>query len=134
MAEGELSAPRNIQAGVPQGSVLSPTLYSLYINDTPQTAGVYLSLFTADTCSYSADGEESYVLRKLQRCLTATESWCERWNIKLNEENTQVIYFSHRRTPVEAFLTLKGKQIPFAKPREIPKCNFGQRKLRGKYI
>jgi hypothetical protein len=34
--EGELSTPRYMQARVPQGSVLSPTLYNLYINDTPK--------------------------------------------------------------------------------------------------
>jgi hypothetical protein len=39
--EGELSTPRNKQAGVPQGSVLFPTLYTLYINNTPQNLGVY---------------------------------------------------------------------------------------------
>jgi hypothetical protein len=38
--KGEMSTTRDIQAGVPQGYVLSPTLYSLYINDTPQTHGV----------------------------------------------------------------------------------------------
>jgi len=41
MVEGEMSTPRAIQAGVLQGSVLSPTLYNLRINDTPQTPGVY---------------------------------------------------------------------------------------------
>jgi hypothetical protein len=41
-----------MQAGVPQGSVLSPTLYNLYINDTPQTAGVNLALFADNTCLY----------------------------------------------------------------------------------
>jgi hypothetical protein len=53
--EGKMSTPRDIQAGVPQGSVLSPTLYSLYINDTPRTSGVYLGLFVGDTCIYATD-------------------------------------------------------------------------------
>jgi hypothetical protein len=82
MIEGELSTPRNIQGGVPQGSVLSPILYNLCINDTPQTPRVYLALFADDMCLYSTDHEESYVLRKFQRGHTAMESWCERWNIE----------------------------------------------------
>jgi hypothetical protein len=55
-----------VQAGVPQGSVLSPTLYSLDINDTAQTPGVYLAIFADDTCIYTTDRNEGYVIRKLQ--------------------------------------------------------------------
>jgi hypothetical protein len=47
--EVEMSTPRYMQAGEPQGSVLSPTLYNLYINDTPQTTGMNLALFADDT-------------------------------------------------------------------------------------
>jgi hypothetical protein len=38
-----------VQAGVPQGSILSSAMYSIYINDTPQTPGVSLGLFAEDT-------------------------------------------------------------------------------------
>jgi hypothetical protein len=77
-----------MQAGVPQGSVLSPTLYNIYINDTPQTPVVHLALFADDTCLYATERKEGYVLRKLQRGLDAIEKWCEHWNININEEKT----------------------------------------------
>ena len=41
------------------------------------------------------------------------QSWCERWNIKINEDKTQAIYFSLGNGPAESHLTLKGRNIPF---------------------
>jgi hypothetical protein len=55
LVEGKISIPRDIKAGVPQGSILSPTLYSMYINDTPQTPNVYLGHFADDTCIYATE-------------------------------------------------------------------------------
>jgi hypothetical protein len=40
-------------------------------------------------------------------------AWCERWNIKINEDKTRAIYFSHRKAPPESLLTLNGRNIPF---------------------
>jgi hypothetical protein len=106
--EEEKSTPRYIKTGVPRSPILSPTLYSayiyiyiytVYISDTPQTPG---------------DRKESYVLRKLlQRDLSATEMWCERWNTKISEDKTQAIYFSHRLMPPQAHPTLNGRNIFF---------------------
>jgi hypothetical protein len=70
-----MSTPRCMQAGVPQGSVLSPTLYNLYINDTPQTIGVNLALFADDTCLYATERKEGF-LGKLQRVLNSMSIWC----------------------------------------------------------
>jgi len=66
MFEGELSTPRDLKAGVPQGSDITPTLYTLYINDTLQTPGVYLVFSAYDTYVNTSDGKLGYVLRKLQ--------------------------------------------------------------------
>jgi hypothetical protein len=82
LVESEMSTPRDIKAWVPKGSVLSSTLYSIYINDTPQTPVVCVGLFAGD------DRKEGYVLRKLQRGLGVTEMLCELWNIKINEDST----------------------------------------------
>jgi hypothetical protein len=91
-AESEMSTPRDIQAGMPQCSVLSPTLYILYINNTPRTPGVYLGLFADDNCIYATDRKEGYVLRKLQRGLSANETSCERRNIKIKEDSCHIIF------------------------------------------
>jgi hypothetical protein len=108
-----MSAPREMQARVPQGSILPPTLYIIYINDTTHTRGVYLALFADGTCLYVIGRKEGYVLRKLQRGLDAIQMWCECWNIKTNEDKTQAIYFSHRRRQPESYLTMTGQNIPF---------------------
>jgi hypothetical protein len=89
--EGEMSTLREMTAGVPQGSVFSPTLYNIYVNDPPQTPGVYLALFEDDTCLYATDRKEGFIVRKPQRGLTSIETWCWRWNIKINEDKTQGI-------------------------------------------
>jgi hypothetical protein len=113
--EGELSSPRKIAAGVPQGSVLTPVLYSLYINDAPAAPGTQLALFADDTCTriYATEKHERRVLNKLQRGLTAVGSWCKDWNIKINEGKTQAIYFSRSRRNPEHELQLNGRNIPF---------------------
>jgi hypothetical protein len=108
-----MSTPKFMQARVSQDSVLTPTLYNLYINDTLQTIGVILALFANDNCLYSTELKEGYVFRKVQSGLNSMSAWCERWNIKINEIKTQAIYFSHQRRPPDSLLTLNGRNIPF---------------------
>jgi hypothetical protein len=67
-----------MKAGVPQGSVLSSTLFNLYINDTAQIIGVNLALFADDTGHYATELKEGYVLRNVQRGLNSMAAWCER--------------------------------------------------------
>jgi hypothetical protein len=50
LVEGEMSTPRIMKAGVPQGSILSLTMFNMYVNDTPEAIGIHLALFADDTC------------------------------------------------------------------------------------
>jgi hypothetical protein len=56
---------------------------------------------------------EGYILRKLQHGLNVMAEWPKRWNIKINEDKMQAIYFSHRIRPPESLLTLNGRNTPF---------------------
>jgi hypothetical protein len=103
-----------MQAGVAQCSVLSPTLHNLYINDTFQTVDVNVALFADDTCVYATERKDGYVLRKVPRDLNSMSAWCECWNIKISEDKTRAIYFSHQRRPRDSRLALNGRNIPFA--------------------
>jgi hypothetical protein len=75
--EDEMSTPRKMQTGVPQGFVLSPILFNKYINYTTQAIGVHLALFADDTCLHATEHREAYVQRKLQRRLYSMAEWSE---------------------------------------------------------
>jgi hypothetical protein len=83
-------------------------------SDRGQTIGVHLALFADDTCQYATDRKVGYIVRKLQRGLNSMVAWYESWNIKINEDRTRAIYFSHQRAPHES-LILNGRNIPFVK-------------------
>jgi hypothetical protein len=57
----------------------------------PPTHGDQLTLFADDTCLYVTDRKECFVVRKLERGLSSMETWCERWNMKINEEKPRGI-------------------------------------------
>ena len=52
LIRGQSSLRGNIQAGVPQGSVLGPLLFVVYINDLVDVVDCGIKMFVDDTCLY----------------------------------------------------------------------------------
>lgn len=88
-----LSMPRKIEAGVPQGSCLSPLLYLLYTNDFPILKSVTVSLFADDTLLYASNRNYKYAVLALQRQLNTTQNWFTKWRIQLNVSKTVAVIF-----------------------------------------
>ncbi|GBP67626.1 Probable RNA-directed DNA polymerase from transposon BS [Eumeta japonica] len=90
------SSMRPIRAGVPQGSTLSPVLYSAYINDIPRpSAGVQLALFADDTALYLRSNSIGNILQRLQRAIDELTQWLRLWRIDVNPDKSASIYFNY---------------------------------------
>ncbi|GBP43922.1 hypothetical protein EVAR_41779_1 [Eumeta japonica] len=64
------SSKRRVKARVPQGSTLSPLLYSTYTNDIPRPlSGIQLALFAYDTALYLRGHTESSIYPPIQRAI-----------------------------------------------------------------
>ena len=73
----------NVSSGVPQGSVLGPTLFIYYINDLPDVVDTLLKIFADDTKSYDkAETEEDRT--KLQNSINNLVKWSADWLLGFN--------------------------------------------------
>ncbi|GBP90906.1 Probable RNA-directed DNA polymerase from transposon BS [Eumeta japonica] len=90
------SSMRPIRAGVPQGSTLSPLLYSAYVNDIPRpSTGVQLALFADDTALYIRSNSLGNILPRLQRAIVELTQWLRLWRINVNPDKSASIYFNY---------------------------------------
>lgn len=107
------STKRPIEAGVPQGSVLSPMLYNIFMNDIPVDPHCNLAQYADDTAYYYHTRILQNTIKAIQRCLNNLEFWCKLWRITLNPEKTQTILFTKRRPIVRTNLFLLGTRLPW---------------------
>jgi hypothetical protein len=116
--KGEASTERRIRAGVPQGSVIAPHLYSIFTADFPRDFGwnAAISLFADDTAllcrSFTAKGAAT----RLQSLLNAAAEWSAKWRTAINPAKTQTIIFRRirRKTPAPD-LRLLGQTLTWTK-------------------
>ena len=75
-----------VRRGVPQGSVLGPVLFSLFINDLPGSlpASVTCSLYADDLAIWSSSSSVPTAVEATQGALFRLERWCEYWCLPLN--------------------------------------------------
>ena len=95
VVEGNSSAPIKVTSGVPQGSVLGPTLFVYYINDLPALVKSVAKVFADDTKLYEAvdcvKGKN-----KLQNDIDALTDWTQKWLMQFNSDKCKVLHLGKK--------------------------------------
>ncbi len=103
----------SVDSGVPQGSVLGPLLFNLYVDDLDSALlpPVKVKKFADDTKIYITYTPNTAVAstQTLQTCLDGLSQWCTKWQMKLNSTKCNVLHFGHHNqcTPY----TINGNQL-----------------------
>jgi hypothetical protein len=113
-----------ITAGVPQGAVLSPTLFNLYASDIPRDKILINNTkFSAYADDFSMNNQaplkKHYLARiNLQKSMDALTNWANHWRIKLNPTKCNTLQFTKRQsedTREELYympITINKKDVP----------------------
>ena len=94
----------SVISGVPQGSVLGPVLFIVYVNDISDciASNVTVKLFADDTKLYTVITKDDDNCAQLQHSLDSIASWAEHWQLKLSPKKCAVMHITPRRPNVAA--------------------------------
>ena len=96
--DGTSSDSVPVTYGVPQGSVLGPALFLLYINDLPDTIYSQVRLFADDTVLYRTIKSDTDHHR-LQTDLDKLYDWAKAWDMQFHPDKCLVMNISKKRHP-----------------------------------
>ena len=95
------SSSTEIKQGVPQGWVLSPLLFLLYINGLPLNIhGANLIMFADDINMLITDNDIGSLQNKIDRVMAELETWFNRNKLIINAGKTRVMSFHNRQTNI----------------------------------
>ena len=95
--DGKFSQEYPVNVGIPQGSILAPALFLLYINDLPDDVICDIAIYADDTTIYSKCDRASDLWQQLELAsefesdLRDTVDWGKKWLVDFNAGKTQLV-------------------------------------------
>ena len=105
---GKLSKPGQVSIGIPQGGVLGPVLFLLFINDITQSVNAgTCNIFADDVAIYTSCKTVEDAESQLQICINEIDRWYKNNRLKINADKTNVMVISSRAKGIHKELNVK---------------------------
>lgn len=111
IVSGVSSEPIKVTSGVPQGSVIGPKLFLLYINDLPDHLTCSVSLYADDTLLFQPVNSVNDSL-SFQNNINLISSWSDKWLLDFNTNKCKIMVFNTTsKLDVPTTYFLKGQKL-----------------------
>lgn len=94
--KGQFSDIKLIKYGVPQGAVLSPTLYNIFTYDIVRETTDNIALFADDTALHHSSENSADIVTHLQHKGRKVQDYMNKWKININKQKTQALFITNR--------------------------------------
>ena len=89
---GKQSNPTPVRSGIPQGSVLGPVLFLVYVNDLPESVKCDIKLFADDAKLYASSKQGNSQHSQMQADLQSLANWSATWLLPFNVKKCKILY------------------------------------------
>lgn len=110
LANKNTSSYVSVLSRVPQGTVLGPLLFLIYINDLPANLCSDVRMF-ADDCVIYRPITKSSDIQLLQSDIDCIRTWCNKWLMSLNEKKTSLLSFHQRHCQPASNYSISNSEI-----------------------
>ena len=111
--DGKVSHRVTLEQGVPQGGVISPTLFLVFIDDIAEKLSIHISraLHADDLALWNASDHLSTATHRMQDAINKIEEWATEWGVEINTTKTVTTVFSLSPQPEVAKIQMKGRDL-----------------------
>ena len=134
---GQSSDPALVNASVPQGSILGPLLFSVFIDDLGDVCQNELYLYADDSTLYApvrSPDERDKATASLNRDLGEIKAWANKWKVTFESTKCKAMVLSRKRHPFSPNLFFGGYNLPLQNKLDILGVTFDSRLVWSRHL